>query len=566
MKLIKRTLVHLTVILVLISLTSQFRIKRQEGPSETDNAEPLDESLRTDHLPLHDETELAVVETDVSLTPDDQIVESTPPNDEFLSKPDDESESASESSSLESSTLEENMTNSDSQSIESEMTSESQSEETNTYPQDEALETQQVDTTEVNSLSETDIPETTVAISSTETQESEATNALETSETNEVVEDTTQTAETTVESGNTELIEETTQLAETTVEPKKTEEIDSHEIDETTESYTENEELTQTTVTPKDETTQVVSETHATTEAKTTEDSTENETTQVFEEVTEEKNEEQTEQLSTEEADHDHTTLHNNDEQFIEDPSDEQLLESNKIANDYEDEITTTKSPTTKAKVWFKPTKSMRINDSYDDESHITANCPSLNCEFGYKTDLYGKPICACFNPCHEKKCGDHVCKIEKLSETKFIGACYDPRKIERPLYCHLPLATGTCKNYTSRFYFNSFMQKCSHFVYTGCGGNQNNFDTWEKCEMECNTCSLPAVRGPCKGNIIRYHYDPMKRECVAFNWGGCKGNENNFQTRKHCEDSCIFRKEGALFLHGMPVRIIRKYHQKEKN
>ena len=100
-------------------------------------------------------------------------------------------------------------------------------------------------------------------------------------------------------------------------------------------------------------------------------------------------------------------SVHDEDfEHFVDDPNNDQLLESNRIANDYENEIittTTTTATTTrkeKATVWFKPTKS-KVNDSYNDESHISANCPSLNCEFGYKTDLYGQPICSCFNPCH---------------------------------------------------------------------------------------------------------------------------------------------------------------------
>lgn len=111
----------------------------------------------------------------------------------------------------------------------------------------------------------------------------------------------------------------------------------------------------------------------------------------------------------------------------------EEILEGDKIVLEYESEQEpeTTTSTSTRSSIWFKPTKSKTIiNDSYNDESHISANCPSLNCEFGYKTDLFGKPICACFNPCYEKKCGTNICKIEKLSETKFIGACYDPSKI----------------------------------------------------------------------------------------------------------------------------------------
>ncbi len=58
----------------------------------------------------------------------------------------------------------------------------------------------------------------------------------------------------------------------------------------------------------------------------------------------------------------------------------------------------------------------------------------------------------------------------------------------ERPVNCYLPVSKGTCANYTSRFYFNSFHQRCQHFIYTGCNGNDNNFATWEKCQMECNS------------------------------------------------------------------------------
>ncbi|VDM73267.1 unnamed protein product [Strongylus vulgaris] len=36
------------------------------------------------------------------------------------------------------------------------------------------------------------------------------------------------------------------------------------------------------------------------------------------------------------------------------------------------------------------------------------------------------------------------------------------------------------------------------------------------------------------------YGYDPAKGECVEFVYGGCEGNENNFQTKESCEKACI--------------------------
>ena len=72
-------------------------------------------------------------------------------------------------------------------------------------------------------------------------------------------------------------------------------------------------------------------------------------------------------------------------------------------------ETTTTSSSTTsKSYVWFKPVAvpgySDNSSDSFLDQTHMNENCPNLDCEFGFKTDLYGKPLCSCFNPCYVKR------------------------------------------------------------------------------------------------------------------------------------------------------------------
>ena len=59
----------------------------------------------------------------------------------------------------------------------------------------------------------------------------------------------------------------------------------------------------------------------------------------------------------------------------------------------------TTEIPLATKYIWKKPDP--YENDKImNEETKLTANCPSLNCEFGYKTDLFGKVLCSCFNPC----------------------------------------------------------------------------------------------------------------------------------------------------------------------
>lgn len=51
--------------------------------------------------------------------------------------------------------------------------------------------------------------------------------------------------------------------------------------------------------------------------------------------------------------------------------------------------------------------------------------------------------------------------------------------------------------------------------------------------------CSLPPETGPCYASKPRYHFDPASRQCREFIYGGCEGNANNFQTIEECEKRC---------------------------
>ncbi|KAF8563344.1 hypothetical protein P879_10220 [Paragonimus westermani] len=51
--------------------------------------------------------------------------------------------------------------------------------------------------------------------------------------------------------------------------------------------------------------------------------------------------------------------------------------------------------------------------------------------------------------------------------------------------------------------------------------------------------CLLPPERGPCMGHSTRYAYDARSGECVEFVYGGCRGNGNRFDSKEECEDQC---------------------------
>jgi hypothetical protein len=46
-------------------------------------------------------------------------------------------------------------------------------------------------------------------------------------------------------------------------------------------------------------------------------------------------------------------------------------------------------------------------------------------------------------------------------------------------------------------------------------------------------------VVGPCKALIPRFYYNAESGKCEPFDYGGCQGNANNFETLQECEKAC---------------------------
>nr|CDS29991.1 Papilin [Hymenolepis microstoma] len=107
---------------------------------------------------------------------------------------------------------------------------------------------------------------------------------------------------------------------------------------------------------------------------------------------------------------------------------------------------------------------------------------------------------------------------------------------------CGMPIDGGLCLAYFPSWGYDKKSGKCIEFVYGGCGGNLNRFESKEECESACaqnNPCSLPIARGNCFAYMPSWGYDKESGRCVQFVYGGCGGNANRFETREACEMVC---------------------------
>ena len=150
------------------------------------------------------------------------------------------------------------------------------------------------------------------------------------------------------------------------------------------------------------------------------------------------------------------------------------------------------------------------------------------------------------------------------------------------------PGVVGPCEALNPRYTYDDAAGKCVLFTWGGCGGNENNFETLEDCEKTCGSldcledelsiryvsrdpeqcktirftceqdpegwvffsdgcgcgcrspCSLPKDVGPCDNVVPRWYYNGESGQCELFEYGGCEGNANNFETKKACEDICV--------------------------
>ncbi|KAM8769398.1 kunitz-type protease inhibitor 2 isoform 1-T1 [Acanthopagrus schlegelii] len=125
--------------------------------------------------------------------------------------------------------------------------------------------------------------------------------------------------------------------------------------------------------------------------------------------------------------------------------------------------------------------------------------------------------------------------------------------------HCGAEPEVGPCRASFQRWYHDRKTGSCQSFIYGGCKGNKNNYDSKESCMAACTVSVLPSSKksgvedstehkgrcvgapdsGPCRAAFTMFYYDASTSTCQTFIYGGCRGNNNRYSSVEECMASC---------------------------
>ncbi|KAJ4939246.1 hypothetical protein JOQ06_028702 [Pogonophryne albipinna] len=128
-------------------------------------------------------------------------------------------------------------------------------------------------------------------------------------------------------------------------------------------------------------------------------------------------------------------------------------------------------------------------------------------------------------HPTQGERCGDSPCAAEEFTCEN--GCCLD-----RGLECD---STPQCSD-------NSDEKHCAEY--------DKNFRILLQIqvnEQKVRCTELPDT-GNCRDSLTKWYYNPLHKDCFRFNYGGCPGNDNRFDSKETCARVCHGVTEKDIF------------------
>ncbi|XP_065196043.1 E-selectin-like [Sycon ciliatum] len=153
-------------------------------------------------------------------------------------------------------------------------------------------------------------------------------------------------------------------------------------------------------------------------------------------------------------------------------------------------------------------------------------------------------PVCGTDASEHDNRC---LARVEECASNTTIDVAREGF-CERAGKCHeekpRPPPNRNCAETRYRYFYDNSSRTCRSMYVGRCytAGGDNSFQHLSQCMTTCeggNACDQSPDPGPCKQMTERFYYDSSENTCKSFQYGGCFGNENNFASKKSCENTC---------------------------
>ncbi|XP_077494786.1 papilin-like [Amblyomma americanum] len=194
-----------------------------------------------------------------------------------------------------------------------------------------------------------------------------------------------------------------------------------------------------------------------------------------------------------------------------------------------------------------------KAGNSFVKRSTCEKTCPSESfCHFPRPTEdpacaNYAPSRHTWYYDRHTRECrlgvGCHLARANSFSSRQLCSEVCRSRDV----CSQHPLPHSCSEKERSVYSYNQDTKLCEK--RSGCHNRGNNFPSMPECRKVCERRRSPEDcrhwpnRGPCYAFAFKWYYDHYHKNCFQFLYGGCNGGPNLFDSKEECLEVCFPHK-----------------------